>query len=57
MALISAYRRDTGEKVTIPESWIGHPVLGAPFSKTPRQKAADQAVKATTKPPRGGEKE
>lgn len=57
MALISAYRRDTGEKVTIPESWIGHPVLGAPFSKTPRQKAADQAVKATTKPPRDGEKE
>lgn len=41
MPLISAYRKDTGEKVTIPADWINHPVLGAAFSKTPRQKAAD----------------
>ena len=42
MALISAYRTDTGQKVEIPDSWIGHPVLGKKFRKTPRQRAADQ---------------
>lgn len=34
MAKITAYRKDTGEKVRIPEHWIGHPELGEPFRKT-----------------------
>lgn len=51
MPLISAYRTDTGEKVTIPADWVDHPVLGAPFSKTSRQKAADaKADKPATTP-------
>ncbi|MHA7132539.1 hypothetical protein [Oerskovia turbata] len=53
MALIDAYRRDTGQKVRIPEHWIGHPRLGAPFSKTPSQKARENAPKA---PARAGKK-
>lgn len=42
MAQIDAYRKDTGEKVRIPEHWIGHPTLGKPFSKTPAQRARDE---------------
>lgn len=41
MALKAAYRKDTGEKVHIPEHWFNHPTLGKPFSKTPRQRNAD----------------
>lgn len=48
MALINAYRRDTGEKVLIPERWIGHRVLGKPFRKTPLQRAADDAATTTS---------
>lgn len=44
MALIRAYRTDTGDKVWIPEHWLEHPRLGAPFALTPQQKAADRAA-------------
>lgn len=56
--IIDAYRKDTGRKVRIPEDWIGHPVLGAPFTKTPRQKAAETkaAHPATVNTPAAGDK-
>ena len=41
--LIDAYRKDTGEKVRVPEHWFGHRILGAPFAKTPVQRARDAA--------------
>lgn len=56
MAFIDAYRKDTGEKVRIPEHWIGHPELGKPFRKTPQQKARDnenQAADTSAKTPAG----
>lgn len=57
MALISAYRKDTGAKVRIPEHWLDHPKLGEPFERTPRQKARDAAKTApTTKAPVAGDK-
>ncbi|MBE7701267.1 hypothetical protein H9623_13280 [Oerskovia sp. Sa1BUA8] len=55
MALIDAYRKDTGAKTQIPAHWIGHPVLGKPFSKTPRQKAEDQAAQAAPSTPATGD--
>lgn len=42
MAQVRAYRKDTGEKVWIPEHFLDHPVLSKPFRKTPTQKARDQ---------------
>lgn len=58
MALKDAYRKDTGEKVRIPEHWFDHPTLGKPFSKTPSQKARDSKTPTTTeKAPAAGDKE
>lgn len=37
---IRAYRVSNGQKVWIPEHWLGHPVLGAPFRETPSSRAA-----------------
>lgn len=34
MAKITAYRKDTGEKVRIPEHYLTHPTLGEPFTTT-----------------------
>jgi hypothetical protein len=34
MAKITAYRKDTGEEVRIPEHFLDHPELGKPFRKT-----------------------
>jgi len=53
MAKINAYRKDTGEKVRIPEHWIGHPKLGEPFTTT----APRAATPATTKAADGAAKE
>lgn len=49
MALIDAYRKDTGEKVRVPEHWIDHPTLGKPFRKTPQQKARDTEADTSAK--------
>lgn len=35
MAKIPVYRKDTGEKVYVPEHWVGHKTLGKQFRKTP----------------------
>jgi hypothetical protein len=43
MGFVSAYRKDTGEKVRIPAHWLGHKTLGRAFNKTPRQRASDNA--------------
>lgn len=40
--MIQVYRKDTGEKVTVPSHWQDVPVLWAPFRKTPLQKANEQ---------------
>lgn len=50
MALTSAYRKDTGEKVHVPEHWIGDPHVGAPFEKTPSQRARDARRSAGDEP-------
>lgn len=57
MALIDAYRKDTGAKVRIPAHWIDHPTFGVSFSKTPRQKARDRkaAEAATPEAPAAGD--
>lgn len=44
---VDVYRRDNGQKVRIPARWLEHPKLGAPFAKTPRQKAAERKGKTT----------
>lgn len=45
--LKDAYRKETGDKVRIPEHWLEHRLLGAPFAKTPTQKARDAASAKT----------
>jgi len=35
MAKVTVYRKDTGERVQVPEHWVGHKTLGKPFRKTP----------------------
>lgn len=32
---VAVFRKDTGQRVWIPEHWVGHPTLGKPFRKTP----------------------
>jgi hypothetical protein len=34
MAKTTAYRKGTGEKVRVPEHWLGHPTLGADLQRT-----------------------
>lgn len=51
MAQITAYRRDSGAKVRIPEHWLDHKVLGAPYTRT-RPATTPKAVPA----PVGGDK-
>lgn len=46
MAKVKVYRKDTGEIARVPEHWMEHPVLGAPFRKTPSQKSRDLAKEA-----------
>jgi hypothetical protein len=41
MAKVQVYRKDTGEKVWVPEHYLDHPTLGKPFRKTPTQKSRD----------------
>lgn len=57
MAKIKVYRKDTGDIVHVPAHWMDHPVLSAPFRKTPRQRAreAGQEAAAQTSTPRTGE--
>lgn len=38
---VNAYDKDTGLKHRIPRHWLDHPTLGAPFRKTPKQRATD----------------
>ena len=50
MAFVAAFDKSTGRKHSVPEHYLGHPVLGRNLSKTPRtQKAEREAEKATTK--------
>jgi len=47
MALVTAYRKDTGERVSVPEHWLGHKRLGKPFRKTPPPASARTATTET----------
>ena len=49
--IITAYRKDNGRAVEIPEHWIGHPVLGAPFSPTPPTAGSTEPEETTTTAP------
>ena len=41
MAIIQAFRKDSGEKVQIPEHWLDHTKFGEPFTRTlPKSKQA-----------------
>lgn len=50
MSLITAYRKDTGERVRIPEHFLDHPTLSVPFSREPVEveveRETDKAVVA-----------
>lgn len=35
MTKILVYRKDTGERVSVPEAWMNNPRLSKPFRKTP----------------------
>jgi hypothetical protein len=55
---VDVYAKDTGKKHRIPPHWLDHPVLGKPFRKTPKTRAADgpepdaaTSVDATPIPP------
>jgi len=48
MATVNVYRKDTGEKVRVPEHWMDHPTLSKPFRKTPMQRARDEAQQTST---------
>lgn len=56
MAKITAYRKDTGEEVRIPEHFLDHPELGKPFRKTKPQ-AQPTGSASTTKAADGAAKE
>ena len=59
MAFVAAYDKRTGVKHSVPEHWLDHPVLGRPFEKTPRQRAAEKKASpadTTTKTPASPDK-
>jgi hypothetical protein len=56
MAKITAYRKDNGEEVRIPEHFLDHPELGKPFRKTKPQ-AQPSGGASTTKAADGAAKE
>lgn len=33
---VTAYLKSSGEKVRIPRQYLGHPILGKPYSATPK---------------------
>ena len=52
MSIITAYRKDTGERVRIPEHFLDHPTLSVPFSREPVEveRETDKAVVAQPTP-------
>ena len=45
MSLITAYRKDTGERVRIPEHFLDHPTLSVPFSREPLEEVERETDK------------
>lgn len=45
---VDVYDKTTGRKHTVPEHFVGHPVLGKNIAKTPRSAAAEKASPADT---------
>ena len=52
MAHVAVYDKRTGRKHSVPEHWLGHPVLGRNLSRTPKSVSKDD----TTKAPSGDDK-
>lgn len=48
MAFVAAYNV-RNEKVSIPEHWLNHPVLGRGFTKHPHKQAAKSADESRSK--------
>lgn len=46
---VSVYSKTTGQKHRVPEHWVDHPVLGRGISRTPTQKARDNAADTPSK--------
>lgn len=46
---ITAYLKATGEKVTIPRQYLGHPVLGKPYAAKPPAPHTESAPKPSRK--------
>lgn len=42
MAFISVYQKGTGAKHRVPEHWLEVPTIARQFTKTPRQRKADE---------------
>lgn len=51
MGKVPVYRKDTGERVYVPEHWVGHKVLGRQFRKT--APSATPSGRTTTAPASG----
>ncbi len=51
MAFINVYAKSTGEKHRIPEHWLDVPSLSKQFTKTPRQRKADERAAAKRSDP------
>lgn len=49
MSFRRVFRRDTGEPVRVPEHWLEHPVLGAPFVQNKPAKKAGKSAGAEDK--------
>jgi hypothetical protein len=54
MAKVPVYRKDTGERVYIPEHWLDNKNLSKPFRKTP---PTTGGTTSTTTPASGDKKE
>jgi hypothetical protein len=53
--MVTVYRKDNGEKVQVPDHWVGHPRLGKPFRKTPPQPATVNKTTTTETTPATGD--
>ncbi len=51
MAFISVYSKASGEKHRVPEHWLDVPSIAKQFTKTPRQKKADERTAARQSEP------
>lgn len=51
MAFINVYAKTTGEKHKVPAHWLDVPSIAKQFTKTPRQRKADERAAARQSDP------